>query len=111
MGQVARVAVEQQATQVSEVELGIGPLSGVEPELLRRAWPLASAGSIAADATLLINTLPVRVHCSRCERDSDALANRLICGHCGEWRTRLISGDELLLVSVSVERQQELAHV
>ena len=107
MRQIEGVAAQQHARQVTEIELGIGPLSGVESELLRRAWPLACAGSIAADARLVINTLPVRVHCTRCDRDSDARVNRLVCGHCGDWQTRLVSGDELLLVSLSVERHEE----
>jgi hydrogenase nickel incorporation protein HypA/HybF len=111
MGQVERVAAQQQATQVAEIELGIGPLSGVEPALLRRAWPLASAGSIAAAASLIINTLPVRVHCDSCDSDSDAQPNRLVCGRCGDWQTRLIGGDEMLLISVSIERNTELADV
>lgn len=29
--------------------------------------------------------------------------NRLLCGACGDWHTRIISGDELLLESVELE--------
>ncbi len=107
--------MERGATQVTEIELGIGPLSGVEPELLRRAWPLACAGSIAADASLTINSLPVRVRCGTCDCETEALPNRLVCGRCGDWRTSLVSGNELLLISLSVEVNSkvnsELAHV
>ena len=113
--QVERVAMERGATRVEEIELGIGPLSGVEADLLRRAWPLACAGSIAADASLTINSLPVRVRCDTCDCETEALPNRLVCGRCGDWRTSLVSGDELLLISLSVEVDSkvnsELAHV
>jgi hydrogenase nickel incorporation protein HypA/HybF len=87
----------------------IGPLSGVEPQLLEQAFPLASAGTIAAHAELAIETLAVRVRCETCGAETEATANRLLCGACGDWHTKLVSGDELLLVSVeltTVTRQQ-----
>lgn len=100
--QVIDIAGKHSARAVLRVNLRIGPLSGVEPALLRQAFPLASAGSIAADAVLAVEQLPVRVHCSVCGADSDASPNRLLCAECGDWRTQLISGDELLLDSVEL---------
>ena len=35
-----------------------------------------------------------------------ATANRLVCGSCGDYRTQLVSGDELLLASLELERRQ-----
>lgn len=101
--QVESVAREQNARQVLSVSLGIGPLSGVEPALLSQAWPLAAAGTVADNAELLIEERPVRVRCSQCGKDSDATANRLLCAHCGDWRTQLLSGDDLLLLQVELE--------
>jgi hydrogenase nickel incorporation protein HypA/HybF len=46
----------------------------------------------------------VRVRCRTCRAETDAEPNRLVCGTCGDFRTDLISGDELLLVSVELER-------
>jgi len=105
VGQLRDIAREQRATRITRVVVQIGPLSGVEPELLRHAYPVASAGSPAADATLVLEPLPIRVHCEACGADSDATANRLLCGACGDYRTRLISGDELLLASVELEAE------
>ncbi len=101
--QLRDIAREQHAVRITRVIVQIGPLSGVEPELLRHAYPIASAGSPAADAALVLEPLPIRVHCENCGADSDASANRLLCGVCGDYRTRLISGDELLLASVELE--------
>ena len=81
----------------------MGPLSGVEAELLRNAWPLAAAGTIAVDAELVIDEADVIVHCSACDADSAALANRLVCGLCGDYRTRLVSGDEMILQRIELE--------
>jgi hydrogenase nickel incorporation protein HypA/HybF len=74
----------------------------LEPQLLEQAFPLARAGTIAAHAALAIETLPVRVRCETCGAETAATPNRLLCGACGDWHTQLVSGDELLLVSVEL---------
>lgn len=103
LSQVERVAREHAATGVTRILLQVGPLSGVEPRLLRRAWPVAAAASVAANATLDIEAADIRVRCSRCDAESAATANRLLCNTCGDYRTRVISGDELILKTLELE--------
>ena len=105
MEQVDRIAQEERADQVFSIHLGIGPLSGIEPRLLEQAFYIARAGSIAASAELVIESMPVQVSCNQCGQLSNALPNRLLCGHCGDWRTRLVSGDEMNLLHIELERQ------
>ena len=100
--QVERIAREHRARRVDRIVLQLGPLSGVEAPLLEHAWPLAAAGSIAVDAKLVIDTAPVRVRCTQCGAESEAQANRLLCASCGDYRTRLISGDEMLLANLEL---------
>lgn len=107
IGQLEELAARESARQVARVQLGIGPLSGVEPQLLSQAYPVAAAGSVAQDAQLDIRPQPVRVHCPECGRDSEVSANRLLCTHCGNWRTQLLSGDELILMQVEFIRETE----
>ena len=105
MEQVASIALEEQADHVTAIHLGIGPLSGVEPRLLEQAFSIARAGSIAADAELVVKSMPIQVSCKQCGQLTEALPNRLVCGHCGNWRTSLVSGDELQLQHVELVRQ------
>jgi hydrogenase nickel incorporation protein HypA/HybF len=102
LSQVLRVANEHGAPRVERILLHIGPLSGVEPRLIADAFPFASAGTIAEGAELVIETQRVRVLCRNCGAETEAAANRLICGVCGNWKTQLISGNELMLVSVEL---------
>ena len=78
-------------------------MSGVEPELLRFAFPIASAQTVASDATLVIQSLPVRVRCKSCSAESEVTINKMLCGHCGDWQTELLSGDEMLLERIELE--------
>jgi hydrogenase nickel incorporation protein HypA/HybF len=87
---------------VELVRLRIGPLSGVEAALLRHAFPLASAGTIADGAELVIEAAPVVVHCNDCGARSEAASNRMLCGACNGYRVKMLSGDEMLLESVEL---------
>lgn len=99
---VERVAAEHGAPGVAKIVLRIGPLSGIEADLLRNAYPLAAAGTIAADAELVIETDSIVVSCTRCGAESDARPNRLLCAQCGDYRTRVVRGDAMLLQSLEL---------
>ena len=106
--QVERIAADHGAERVERIRLRIGPLSGVEADLLRSAYPLAAAGTIAEGAELDIEPAPVLVHCVSCGAETEATPNRLLCGACGDWHTRLVSGDELLLASLELSVPDEV---
>jgi hydrogenase nickel incorporation protein HypA/HybF len=109
--QVDEIVQRQGAQAATLIRIKVGPLSGVVPDLLASAFPLAAAGSAAANAELQINASSIRVHCETCGAETDAAANRLLCGTCGDWHTRLVAGDELILESVELQMKEELPHV
>jgi hydrogenase nickel incorporation protein HypA/HybF len=103
LDQVSAIAADRQAPRATRIELDIGPLSGVEADLLRNAWPIASAGSIAAGADLIINSADVVVRCTQCGTETEVRPNRLVCGSCGDFRTTVVTGDEMILRRVELE--------
>jgi hydrogenase nickel incorporation protein HypA/HybF len=110
--QVERYANEHRASGVEQIVLRIGPLSGIETPLLETAYPLAAAGSIAEGAELVVKAAPVRVECTQCGEVSEVPTNRLLCGHCGSFCTRVTSGEDmilerLVLTGVEVHDSQE----
>ena len=107
MNQVESIVAERKAVNVVSIVIGMGPLSGVEEQLLKHAYPVASAGTPAEGAVLVIESLPVRVRCTQCGEKSDVAPNKLVCKHCGDWRTSLISGDELMLMRVELQTRSE----
>ena len=108
--QAADVAAAHPASVVTRVTLRIGPLAGVEPHLLRAAFPLAAAGTCCAGALLAIKTPPVRVECQLCCTVSRVRPNRLLCFACGTWRVALLEGDEMRIESVDLF-EREIANV
>lgn len=105
--QLTEIAQREDAARITKVVVQIGPLSGVEAQLLRQAYPIASAGTVAANAELVLERLPIRVRCETCGAETDASANRLLCGVCGDYHTQMLSGDEMLLAQVELERLSE----
>ncbi len=101
--EVERIARENKAGRVTRIAVTVGPLSGVEPDLLRNAYPLAVAGTVAEDADFQIEVAGIVVKCSQCGAESPAKPNRLLCGECGDFRTNLLSGDEMVLKSVELD--------
>lgn len=103
MDQVFAIARERNARRVTRIELTVGPLSGVEIDLLENAWPIASAGTLADEADFVVAAAPVVVSCDACGEETPAHSNRLVCGQCGGYRTRVVSGEEMTLQRVELE--------
>ena len=114
--QVLEVAEDRDCRGIGRIKLRIGPLAGVEPGLLKSAFPLVAAGTPCEGAIIEIEDIPVRVRCRICGSTSQTRLNRLLCTDCGAWRVTLISGDEMLLATVELldaltSNKWERAHV
>ena len=105
--QVARVAREHGAGRVLSITVSVGPLSGIEPQLLEHAYPIAAAGTLAEQAELVVETVPVTVRCRTCHAESEAAPNRLVCGRCHDWQVDVTGGEEMLLQRVEIEKAAE----
>ena len=92
---------------VAEIAVAVGPLSGVDPQQLERAFAVARAGTIAERAKFVCRATPVRFACSACGQEVEVPLNALVCPACGDWQVRLCSGDELLLESVTLGEEIE----
>jgi hydrogenase nickel incorporation protein HypA/HybF len=101
--QVTDIAMERGAAVVEHVTIEAGPLSGVEPALLAHAFAILRASSCAtAQALLSIESPVVMIRCTSCSLESRAAPNCLVCPHCGDFRTRVVAGDELRLRRVEL---------
>ena len=111
MQQLDAIAREHNSARITKITLNIGPLSGVEPDLLRNAYPLAAASTVAEDAELVMEIADVVVRCRQCNAETTVTPNKLLCGSCGDFRTRVISGDELTLLRVELDHGVDSADV
>jgi len=103
LAQVLAVAAAHDGQAVGRITLRIGPLAGVEPDLLAAAFPIVAAGTPCEGAILEIEGIDVQVRCRGCGAVSVVRPNRLLCAGCGGWQVTLLSGDEMLLASVELQ--------
>jgi len=105
--QVTDIAMERGCRVVEHITIEAGPLSGVEPVLLASAFEILRASSFAtAQALLSIESPAVIIRCTSCSMESPTTPNRLVCPLCGEFRTRVVAGDELRLRRVELREPQ-----
>lgn len=109
--QVIKLADDYQTNSINKINLSIGPLSGIDIQLLQHAFPIASAGTVAESALLETESLPIRIKCQTCQRESEAQMNKLICAYCNDWHTQLISGDEMLITRIEFDTPEDHQYV
>src|SRR6476620_1536773 len=86
---------------VTAVNLRVGPLSGVLPDAMRFCFDVASAGTPLAGAQLMIDEPQGRARCRSCG-DEFELADLILLCPCGSADVEVLSGRELMLMSVDV---------
>ena len=93
--------------RVKAVRLRVGALSSVVEDSLQFCWELATEGSPLAGAALVINKLPVIVHCEACGVDSVLEGVQSFrCPRCGEIAADLRQGRELEIESIELEEPE-----
>jgi len=103
VSQLTGIVDQYPGRRVSVIHILVGPLSGVDAALLAQSFPFASVGTAAENAILDIQDGPILVFCPKCNEESKAQQNLLTCKKCGNWQTKLLSGDELILQQVELD--------
>ena len=104
---VAESAATYSGTRVKQVRLRVGALASVVEDSLQFCWELATEGSPLAGAALVINNLPVIVHCAACGVDAEIEGiQNLRCPRCGELSADIRQGRELEIESIEIEEPE-----
>ncbi len=95
-------ATQQGAQHIHWIKLRVGELSGVIPEALTLAFEIVIVGTIAADAQLEVETVPVICYCSTCQQDFQPDDWVYRCPTCNQFTTDLRQGRDLELTAMEV---------
>ena len=105
-------AIKHGAKKITEVLIEIGELTLIVPDMLRRSFEMAVAGSIAEGAYLNIDILPGHVKCRECNKtssvtlseESQLTGNQLFrCRHCESPNTEIIDGKKANVKNIKIE--------
>ena len=90
------------ASQVNQIDLNIGMLSGVEMDALLFAWKACVPNTVLAKAKRVINRIPAKAKCVSCKHEFETNDFFAQCPACQEYLTELIQGKELIVKSLVV---------
>jgi hydrogenase nickel incorporation protein HypA/HybF len=82
--------------RVEAIHLKIGPLSGVVKEALLSAYELAAEQTSLQDCRLIVEEVPILVHCSSCAANRPVHSMQsFCCVECGTPASDVVQGKEL----------------
>jgi hydrogenase nickel incorporation protein HypA/HybF len=95
--------------KVVEVRLRVGALASVIPESLEFCYGIAAEGTALEGSRLVVDVLPVVVHCATCGEDAELEGVQSFrCPKCGEPSYDLRQGRELEIESFEIEEMGEI---
>jgi len=96
--------------RVLEVRLRVGALASVVTESLEFCYGIASEGTPLEGSRLVVNVLPVVMHCEACRADVELEGVQSFrCPQCGEPCSEMKQGRELEIDSVEIDDEKETA--
>ena len=98
-------AIKNNATKITKIEVKIGVLSGVEPELLKRAFDTFKEGTMAQNAEFVIHIQPVVIRCKECNKESTLQKDEYLCPKCKSPEIEIIDGEDMYLISLELETE------
>jgi hydrogenase nickel incorporation protein HypA/HybF len=101
MDEINAVASQNQVEKIEEVELRIGILKQVIPEVMQEAFTAASLGTPAEGARLKQVTVPAQARCQTCGHIFAPQSDNFLCPACGQGLVDILSGEEFILQSLS----------
>jgi hydrogenase nickel incorporation protein HypA/HybF len=97
-------ARRQGSVRVLGIHLKLGPLSGVVKEALLSAYELARESSPFEETQLIIEEVPVLVHCPSCRETRPVVSvQQLCCAECGTASHDVVSGRDLQVVAMEIQ--------
>ncbi|MBI3864129.1 MAG: hydrogenase maturation nickel metallochaperone HypA [Planctomycetia bacterium] len=102
LAQVNRIRSDRAGLAVDGVHVEVGPLSGVEPELLVSAFEQLAGDFGMTGTQLVIDEVPLMANCPSCGTVTVEPV-RIRCPICGDDGVTIVSGDEVRLQSVTIQ--------
>ena len=99
---VLRTARSHAAAHVTSVRVEIGALSHVAPEALRTCFEVVKRHSLAADASLDIESTPGEGWCMPCGRSVALPGRGEACPLCGSYQVEVTRGADMRVRDIAV---------
>ncbi len=104
---LARIVLDSAKTEglseVSAINVSFGQMVQIVPEIFRFAFGEAVSESIAGNAEINIEVLPVKLKCSDCGTGFRMGENYFTCENCSSSELEILQGKEIFIKSIEGE--------
>ena len=96
-------AKKESAEKITKVEVKIGKLSGVEPDLLQTAFDTFKEKTICEEAEFVMHIQDVVIRCNVCKKEFILKENEFSCPVCKGYDIETIDGEDMYLMRLEME--------
>ncbi|MFK5880773.1 MAG: hydrogenase maturation nickel metallochaperone HypA [Sulfurospirillum sp.] len=96
-------AKKEGSKKITKVEVKIGILSGVEPDLLQTAFDTFKEKTICDGAKFIMHIQDVVIHCNECNKEFTLKKNEFSCPECKSYNIETIDGEGMYLMRLEME--------
>ena len=96
-------AKRNNATKVLSITIKLGEYSGVVPVLIQDYFNLISKSTVAQNAKLILEKVPLSVECQDCKIVSNISKLKIECPSCKGTNLKMLTGREFYVSSLEVE--------
>ena len=91
------------AKKITELELDIGTVSGIELEALNFAFLALKPKTMLKDAEIKINIIQAKSICIDCKHEFETENVYTLCPECDSFKTNILQGKEMKVKSILVD--------
>ncbi|MGQ1784936.1 MULTISPECIES: hydrogenase maturation nickel metallochaperone HypA [unclassified Saccharicrinis] len=99
---IIEVSQKEKLSKISKVNFLLGEIQQIVPEIFRFAFESAAENTIAQDAILNIEIVPIKAQCNNC-KEIFHVKDFFYCPKCQSNNLNLINGNELTIKSIEGE--------
>lgn len=100
---IVEVARQENLSKVSRINIAFGQLVQIVPEIFEPAFREAIKETVASEAELSVEILPVKLRCRNCGNDYLMQGNLFACSSCNSTDIDIVQGKELFIKSIEGE--------
>jgi hydrogenase nickel incorporation protein HypA/HybF len=98
------IASQNGLTRIDRLVVAVGGFAGVEVQAFEFAFKVLSKSTPAEGAELVIEHVPILLTCRACQSEYPAELDDLACPACGAQDFEIVQGRELLLRTITGDR-------
>lgn len=102
---VVETGLKGNLEKITKVNISIGQMIQIVPEIFEFSFRECVRGTIAEDAELEIEIIGTRVKCKNCLGEFHLPEDSFICINCGSVELEIINGKELFVKSIEGEEK------